>query len=640
MEQFIAFTIIGVVTGSVYAIAASGLVVTYVTSGIFNVAHGAIGMLMAFTYWELRVHQNWPAPLALIVVVFVIAPLFGALIERTLIRKLRDAPVATSLVVTVALMVFLIGAAQGLWTQSESRQLIPFFSPGGFLLSGVFVTWHETITILTAGAVAIALWFILSRTRTGVAMRAVVDDRDLAALNGARPFQVSMLSWAMGASLASIAGILLAPALQLNVTVLTFLVINAYAAAMVGRLRSLPLTFLGAMMLGLAESYVTGYVQLGGAFIGLRPSLPTIFLFVVLLTMPEARLRAGRLLRTAAPPVPGRNRSLAGAGILVGVAFLLSFGMDAVWLVRGGQALAFGMIMLSLVLLSGYAGQVSLCQMTFAGLGAFAMAKVGADGSPVGLLAAIVLAGAVGALVALPALRLQGLYLALATMAFAVLMDNMFFPDRRAFGTLGNLEVSRLKLPGLSFEGLQSYFVLLAIAFALSALLTQAIRRGPFGRLLAAMRDSPVACATLGLSLTRTKLTVFAISAALAGLGGAMFGGLRNSAGATDFLMLQSLPVLLLVVVGGITTAGGALIGGIALAMIPVIQDFVGTIDGLNYLLAGLAALSIGRSPNGIAAMLSADGRPFKRRAAATQEPPPLAPGQPEEVTPVVAAPS
>src|SRR5947209_20392017 len=101
MSAFLAFTIIGIVTGAIYAIAATGLVVTYSTSGIFNIAHGAIGMMMAFTYWELRVHRHWPAPLALVVVLFILAPALGALIERVLIRRLRGATVAQSLVVTV-----------------------------------------------------------------------------------------------------------------------------------------------------------------------------------------------------------------------------------------------------------------------------------------------------------------------------------------------------------------------------------------------------------------------------------------------------------------------------------------------------------------------------------------------------------
>ena len=603
MSEFLSLSILGIVTGSVYAVSASGLVLTYATSGIFNIAHGAIGMLMAFTYWELRVNRNWPAPLALIVVVLILAPLLGAFLERILVRGLRNATVATSLTVTVGLMVGLIGLAQNIWDTDVQRDLRGFFAPSKFGVGGVNVTVHQGITILVGLAMAAFLWILLNRTRTGLAMRAVVDDRNLLGLNGAQPDRVSMLSWAIGAATASIAGILLAPVLQMDVLVLTLLVVNSYAAAMVGRLRSLPLTFVGALMLGLIEAYTIGYLQLEGALIGLRPALPTIFLFIVLIAYPEMRLRAGRLVGTTMPNVPGFRRSAFGAVLLVVIAGIVTYALSTADLIRAGQGLALGIIMLSLVLLTGYGGQVSLCQMTFAGVGAFAMAEWGGSGSILGILAAGALAALVGGIIALPSLRLQGLYLALSTMAFAVFMDYMFFSQTFAFGNLGALDVGRLDLPGVSFDGERAYFVLLAIVFGLMGMLVLRIRRGRFGRVLAAMRDSPVACATLGLSLTRTKLAVFMIAAGMAGIGGAMFGGLNGSAGATDFLMLRSLPLLLLAVIGGITSVGGALLGAILFALPQLSKNE--TLATLQFLWVGIAAVSIGRNPNGIAYVIT-----------------------------------
>jgi branched-chain amino acid transport system permease protein len=603
LSEFLAFTIIGIVTGAIYAIAATGLVVTYSTSGIFNIAHGAIGMLMAFTYWELRVNHHWPAPIALIVVIFIIAPALGAVIERVLIRRLRGASVAQALVVTVGLMVMLLGIGQSIWTPTTGRQLPLFFGQGGFRLLGITVTWHDLITIIAGIAVAFFLWFLLSRTRIGIAMRAVVDDRNLLSLNGARPDRVSMLSWALGASMAALAGILLAPVLQLNHLALTLLVVNAYAAAMVGRLRSLPMTYVGGLALGLVESYAIGYIHLQGWLIGLRPSIPTVFLFAALLLLPESRLRAARLAGAVSPRVPSRRMSLMGGAILIGAAIVFSRILGGGDLIRVGQGLAFALVMLSLVPLTGYGGQVSLAQMTFAGLGAFAMAKVGANGNIIGLVAAAALAAGVGALIALPALRLQGLYLALSTMAFAVLMDNLFFQN--VFGNLGSVPVARLKFLGLHFESERVYFVLLAVAFALLSLLVIWVRRGSFGRKLAAMRDSQVACATLGLSLARTKLMVFMLSAAMAGVAGALFAGLRGAAGPTDFLMFQSLPILLLAVIGGITTASGALIGGLSFALLGVVQEKIPAIGGLTFLLVGFGALSVGRNPNGVSFQIS-----------------------------------
>jgi branched-chain amino acid transport system permease protein len=295
--------------------------------------------------------------------------------------------------------------------------------------------------------------------------------------------------------------------------------------------------------------------------------------------------------------------SLMGGAILIAAAVVFSRVLGGGDLIRVGQGLAFALVMLSLVPLTGYGGQVSLAQMTFAGLGAFAMAKVGANGNIIGLVAAAALAAGVGALIALPALRLQGLYLALSTMAFAVLMDNLFFQN--VFGNLGSVPVARLKFLGLHFESERVYFVLLAVAFALLSLLVIWVRRGSFGRKLAAMRDSQVACATLGLSLARTKLMVFMLSAAMAGVAGALFAGLRGAAGPTDFLMFQSLPILLLAVIGGITTASGALIGGLSFALLGVVQEKIPAIGGLTFLLVGFGALSVGRNPNGVSFQIS-----------------------------------
>src|SRR5688572_1330106 len=304
MKAFLAYTVIGIVTGSVYAVAASGLVLTYTTSGIFNFAHGGIGMLMAFTYWELRFNHGWPAPLALIVVIFVIAPLLGALIERVLMRNLHGRATGTSLVVTIGLMVMLMGVAQGLWPP-QSRQFLQFFGESGLRVFGIFVTTHQFITIAVGGLIAVVLWYLLNRTRMGVAMRAVVDDRNLTALNGASPARISMFSWAIGASLAAVAGILIAPILNLEILSLTLLVVVAYAAAVFGKLTNLPLTFAGAMILGLLSAYLEFDFLQTDKIPGLRGSLPTLMLFAVLLLMPEERLRVGRLAGERGPRVPG-----------------------------------------------------------------------------------------------------------------------------------------------------------------------------------------------------------------------------------------------------------------------------------------------------------------------------------------------
>ena len=429
-----------------------------------------------------------------------------------------------------------------------------FFGNHGFNFLGVFIEWQEAITIGAAIAIAVGLRLFLYRTRAGVAMRGVVDNRELIGLYGGRPSSYATLSWAIGASLAAVAGILVAPTLQLQPLILTLLVIDAYAAAIIGRLKSLPLTFAGALLIGLLSSYATYFPSTGfwgtTAIQGLKLSVPAVLLFVVLLAMPMSRIRSGWLQRRVGLAPASLFRSLQGGVLLVGAVIvaveLLSVGNVA----KLGIGLATGLVCLSLVPLAGWGGQIALCQLTFAGIGAFAMSKWGGGGSVLGLAAAAGLAGVVGALVALPALRLRGLYLALATMAFAAAMDNMFFPS--AFGFNGSVAIAKPSLFGLHVSGNKAFDILLAVVFALLSIGLLALRRGPFGRVLIAMKDSEAACATLGLSLTRTKLVVFALSAAVAGLAGALLGGAESVAGATTFEMFSSLLILAAVAIGGV----------------------------------------------------------------------------------------
>lgn len=324
MHELVAYTIVGLAIGATYAIAASGLVVTYSTTGVFNIAHGAIGMFMAFTYWQFSVAWHWPPPLAVAVCVLVIAPLMGVVLER-IVRPVADASVALKLVVTIAVMVLLIGLVQTIW-KGSARQLPNFFGDHGFEFSGVFVTWQQVITVGAAVAVAIGLRLLLFNTRIGITMRGVVDNRSLVALNGGRPRRVAQLSWAVGASLAAVAGILVASQLQLAVFPLTLLVVDAYAAAMVGRLRSLPLTFAGALGIGLLQSYAVGYMPQGGFWDsvpmqGLRLSIPAVLLFAVLLALPQDKIRGavGQVRRLgvehpAVHPLARRRRRPRGGG--------------------------------------------------------------------------------------------------------------------------------------------------------------------------------------------------------------------------------------------------------------------------------------------------------------------------------------
>jgi branched-chain amino acid transport system permease protein len=599
VTTFLAFTVVGIVVGCIYALSATGLVVTYITSGIFNFAHGAVGMIAAFTYWKLAVDEGWPAILALPFILFVFAPLLGILIDVLIMRNLHAASEEVRVIVTVALLLFLLGVGDWIWDPGVPRTIPRFFEADHVRVFSLNVTYHQIIVVIAALAVAVILRLFLFRTRIGVALRATVDAPDLAAYFGAAPERVRMLGWAMGSSLAALAGILLAPLVTLDILLLTLLVINGFAAAIVGRLKSLPLTFAGGVALGLVESYVVGYAP-GGVLSQLRPTIPVIFLYIALLIFPQSRLRVGRALSRRTTKVPTLRASLIGAALFVGAAWIAASTLSGTNLFNLGRGLVAALILLSLVLLTGYGGQISLAQWTFVGFGSFAMGKIAGGDSLFGVVAAVAFAGAVGALSALPALRLRGLYLALSTFAFAVAMTAVFFNNNNVFGQGGALKVGRVLLHGNS-----GFIVVVAVVFAAAAVGVLAVRRSSFGRRLVAMSDSQVACATLGMSVTWTKLILFAASAGLAGLAGALFGGLQGSVGSANFDVLNSLALFLLLAIWGVDSIIAVFFAGLSFAYLSVLQTHFPDIRGLPFLLTGLGALGLARSPNGVVAQVS-----------------------------------
>lgn len=621
VDSLLFFVIVGVTLGSIYAVAAAGLVVTYTTSGIFNFAQGAIGMIMAFVYWELKINLGIQTLVALLLTVLVAAPLLGITIERVLMRRLADSPLVAKLVVTIGLMLALIGIAGWIWDPNETRSAGTFFGSDGFNLGETFIPWYRLITIVAGLALALLLRVMLYRTRLGVAMRAVVDSRELAALTGARPGRVSMFSWALGSSMAALAGIFLAEELStLNVESLTLLIVDAFAAAIIGRLRSLPMTYVGGIIIGLALSFQQNFLTWSGRWTLATAAIPTIILFLALLFLPQARIEGRTSQRVITPRVPAVRTAVIGMAILFVVVAVLSlvFERTNVRTLTLGVCVAF--VMLSLVPLTGWAGQVSLAQLTFAGAGAFALVEWGSGlGTLGGLVLAALFAVPFGMLMALPALRLQGLYLALASMAFARMAEFVFFDQPEVFGSggrrIGTLSILGFDLSepfdvfGVHFGPDAGMLLFTTALFGIVGVGVVALRRGRFGRRLIAMRDSPAACATLGINLLATKLAVFAVSAAIAGFGGALLGAHLGSAGTQDFRMLNGLSYVLLVVVGGVGVVSGALFGGVQFVafqtwiaqLLPSItvfgRDLLKLLERAG---PGIAGIAIGRQPAGV----------------------------------------
>jgi branched-chain amino acid transport system permease protein len=610
MSSFIAFTIFGLFSGAAYAIAASGLVLTYTTTRVFNIAHGAFGMLLSYLFWDFSVKQGLPIWLSLILVLLVVAPVIGWFISRFIARGLGESPVSVSLVITVALLVGCIGIVTFVY-KPETRS-VPYFLPERtFSLGDTVVTAHQLITILTSIVVALLLYLLLTRTRIGTAMRASVDNPDLLKLFGGKPDQVAALSWAIGISLAGLGGILLVAQVGLDTYSLTLLVVNAYAAAMLGRLKNLPLTFIGGMGLGLLSSYATGYIHADGLLGQVKNVVPALFLFVIVVIMPQAQLRIGQVKGIVAAPLPSIPKAGGwGVALLVAVA-LLAGSVSEANLLLVGIAATYAIMMLSLVLLTGYGGHVSLAQFTFMGVGALSYAKLD-EPNLYGLVLSALIAAGVGAAVALPVLRLTGLYLALATLAFANIMDKMVFQADFAFGFNGTLQAERLSILGKSFTNTEGYVFVMSVFFVIMAWLLLLVRRGVIGRMLIAMRDSPAACGTLGLDMRLFRVGLFAASAGMAGMAGALYAGLRQSVGAAEFGYFNSFLLLLLVVVAGVTSVTGATFGAIGLMLLQNNPDAQGPL----FVLLAVGAILLAKNPNGLSIYVFRLGRLAQSRLA------------------------
>jgi branched-subunit amino acid ABC-type transport system permease component len=641
MHLFLTYTIFGLVLGGVYAIAASGLVLTYNTSGIFNFAHGAEAMLGAFVYWEVRYGWGWPTPLALIFVLGVFGPIMGGLIYVVIMRGLRDTAEVTKVVVTVALMLGMLYLSDWIWNPSKPRTIEPFFGiTSQVKIFGADVTTHELIALGCAVLIGVGLRLFFYRFRMGVAMRGAVDDPALLQLNGHNPERVAALSWAMGAFLAVLAGVLLTPIAggTLSATALTLLVIDAFAAAVFGRLRSIPRTFIGAAVLGLGASYVLDYFPKSWQWASnFRVSLPMIVLFVVLILLPQDRLRGAAIVRTRERTyLPSIRSAIVAAVCMVGVVILLRQLMNSSDVTTLTVGITFSIIALSLTLLTGYAGEMNLAAVSFGAIATMIGYHIGITGHGLaarttlwGVIVGVIITALIGAVVALPALRLRGLYLGLATFAFGVFLTDMVLMDPSphklplihtrfslfsAGAGINSLVVPPLKIGPLDLHDETTFLVTVTVVFAVIGIGLIALRNSSYGRRLTAMKDSPAASATLGQSLLRLKLSVFMLSAAIAGLGGVLMSMALGAVTPDNFSIFLSLSLLMLTVVAGIAYVSGALVGGLLAGVgfaliVTTFHDLAsrhGSVHGLFAFLASFAAVApaligigVGRNPSG-----------------------------------------
>ncbi len=623
MSHLLSYALPGLPYGCVFALLGMGLVLTYQTSGVFNLAFGAQAYASAVVFF-VAVKNGWPTWAAFLLAVVFGAPALGAVLQFGLYRFVRRRPPLVKLVAALGMLIAIPAVMQ---VAFGADQLINppslWLAPSSIYLhiGGDAIDGTELSTVIVTAAVALLLSLMFHFTQIGLRMRAMAESPRMVALAGVNAEAVGLASWMLSSFFAGLAGVLLAPAFGgLQSTNFTELLVAAVAAAAAGSLRSLPWTFFGGIFLGVAEEILSGYLPSGQILSsGLRPAFPFIVLLGLLVFLPGLRRRWARtddpLAASDPPPAPlvstvggplFRRASRGTMLLLVGALVVSAFTwISGSWVFTITEVLVFATIFLSIVLLTGMSGQISLCQASFAGVGAFTAGQL-ADHFGVSILLGIVIAGvasaAVGAVVALPALRLGGLALALATLAFGLLADNIGFQYSWSGNGQSGIAVPRPQLGSINFTSDRAFFVLVCIVLGICIAIVTAIARGTTGRQLAAMRGSELATASIGVNLTRLKIIVFALSAGIAGVGGALYASLDQSVSSSDFNTLISLVLVVVVATIGVSSVEGAIEAGIAYVLVNTVltSDLSSQYSSLLELVFGAGVIVYVLHPEGV----------------------------------------
>ncbi|HEX6313113.1 MAG TPA: ATP-binding cassette domain-containing protein, partial [Acidimicrobiia bacterium] len=674
MTKFLSLVISGFVSGGIFAIVAAGLVLTYQTSRIFNFAHGAVAFTTALLYFELHSPDGagWPIVPSAIVSILVFAPLLGLVLDRLLLRRLASAPVYARVMGTIGLLVALPAIA--LWVVQQGNEIFDWGLPSTdqvarppglgpvppdvwHIMKGVTINSNQVAVLAAAGVSAVVLWYMLRHTRVGLGMRAGVDRPDLARLRGIDTARGSAIAWVLTMVLAGLAGVLLAPFLELAPLSFTSVVLGSIVAVVVARFRSIPIAFAAGLIFGVVQNLIFGYAP---SFLtdisGFNSSIPYLLAFIALVVLGQVGGRAaGSMAEAAAPPpdhrtgLPAWRRRVPWLVAALLLVLYVQFVADEFWAGQIAAGLVLSLVFMSFVVVTGLGGMVSLAQATFVTAGGFTagwlvnhrfsldVPILTNDGRP-SFLAAALAAAAVGAvvglIVAVPVRRLGELELALATLSLAFVGDLLVFQlDEISNGSTGYF-LDPPQLGRFDFGDPRTMVLLLLALVSLVALFINNLQRSASGRAMLAVRSSEVAAGTSGISSARAKLSLFAVSAAIAGLGGAMFAVVNSPFSNRSAPALVGIIWLAVAVLFGIRRPGGAILAGLFFSLFAEflntaagysnapwtwIPDDVRNALGSEYfapILFGLGAINLAQNPDGILA-IAGQQRLEKRRARA-----------------------
>ena len=638
--EALVFLVLGLGPGAVYGALGLGLVVTHRGSGVINLAYGAMAMYPAYVYAELRASGNLVLPglpgthhlatdvgsFSALVVALAVAAVLGLLTYGVVVRPLRDAPPLAGVVGAVGVLIVL-QAVVTLRFGNDPITVAGLLPQHTLTVGGVTLPADRLYLVALLAVVVAASAVLYRHTRFGLASRGASEHPVTAELLGYSAGRLAAANWVIGAVLAALFGIMLAPIAGLSPGGYSLLVVPALVAALAGRLVSTTATVVAGLSLGVVQSLAT-WVRLPWEWLGpqtVRTVLPFVALVGVLTAVgtplpPRGATRAARL-----PAARQASRPLRGAAALAAV------GATATVALPGGYRTALTVTMigavlcLSLVILTGFAGQISLAQMSFAGIAGFVLSGAGGDlPFPIGPVVAALVAAACGVIVGLPALRARGMTVAIMTLGAALAVEELVFRNL-SNGILATNSVAPARLPGLDLAataaggrpraafGLFVAAVLAAVAYGVLRL-----RVSGLGRCMLAVRSNERAAAAAGVNAGRTKLYAFGLSAFVAGVAGTLAGYQQTALSDQSFAISRSLVVLAVAYLGGIGSVAGAVVGGLVIpgGLVATVAERVLHLGRYQTLFAGVAVVAVAlRNPEGVASTLRR-ARPLRGRGA------------------------
>lgn len=623
----IQFVIAGLVLGGIYAIASAGLVITYTSSGILNFAFGALAFFIARFYYYLHTQEGWSIAPAAVVAIGIAAPLLGVLLYAVLFRYLRLSSPLIKVVATIGLSVALPSLATLIFG-SQAIQQAPGLAPEPvkvFHFIGVPVTLDQIIVYICVLATVVVGALVLHYTEVGLKVRAMVDSTAMTDLSGTNPRTISIGVWAVSTFFAGLTGVLAAPIIGLDATNFTLLIAASFAAVIAARLRSLPVAVVVALLMGVATSLIQRYLPPASAWTAeIIDAVPFIVIALVLIynlvrrgRVGDAEAWGGALDRAIMPQgeIAGSTASVvetaslnffakyAGPLLLVLLAVALPLVVGGYWVGLTAQAFAFGLIFLSWTLVTGEGGMLWLCQITFAGIGALTTAQFANNlGWPI--LAAVVMGGVValvvGVIIGFLSIRLGDLYVALVTLTFGLLVENLVFTLPRFVNQGLGLTLTR---PGFATSDASFAYVCLVV-FVIVALFIVNLRRSTTGLALNAARWSEAGARTTGISVVQMKVLAGALAAFIAGVGGGLLAVAQTTVVPSEFATFAGIVWFAALVTIGIRSTAAALIAGLSFVMLPALaQAYLPSWTG-NVLpvLFGLGAMTAAKYPDGVLA--------------------------------------